>query len=634
MKSKISLFILALLTISACGSSSKEESSSAHSSSELSYSSESISASSEELSSQEISSDVSSEELSSEDISSEQSSETQSEDLSSEESSEEQSSEELSSEETSSEEVPTYNPADYYDGYYSEIVSWENGEDLKEQLYTLLHNENYHAINYAKPNWTSNKLADRSLKDFSFVDAVYSADDIDAERTHRGWQREHAFPATLMTGSTSANAVRYLGRATDFHNLFASDASANMSRGNKNYGIADVTAEIYEDRTVNNGYDGYSFDEFIFEPGTYDKGRLARAIFYMATMYSHEEYDDVNNVTMKGLTIVEENVPYVAGNNCYFAIGHLSELLDWNDISVDFLEMQHNQSVYSEVIDIFSDPSRNFAQGNRNPYVDYPDLVEYVYGDKKDEPGELKYIEPSYLKLNMDKDEIHHYAIEEAKRIYQYGDTLTSEDYSIVAVKNDQSMDKVTQGVIHSLENHTFTHEDPELLTATVDVADTSLQYDISLNPMNTCSYNSGALDKTGLSVNQTVERTYNTQPFQVTVTGGTGMTFSNDNQNGGFYMGSGTSGKDCSGATFKCNFGYTVDRAYIKCRANNKSSSFKLTVKVGEMIVLDNITVQENDGQYAIYGGTFEPAFGQISIILKGSNALRIHSFAFNVCA
>ena len=626
MKSKLSLFLLATLLVAGCGSSSQSsESSSKEQSSSTSFSSEELSSSSPISISEDVSSETLSESKESEQSSSEISGSEQSSELSSEESSEELS---------SSEEIPTYDPALYYDGYYSTIESWENGEDLKEQLYTLLHNENYHPLNYNKPNWTSNKLADRSLTDFAFVDGVYSAQDIDASRTQRGWQREHAFPATLMTGSTSTNAVKFLGRATDFHNLFASDASANMSRGNKNYGVADVSSESYQDRTIDQGYDGYSFDEMTFEPATHDKGRLARAIFYMATMYSHDEYDDVNNVTMKGLTIVEEDVPYVAGNSCHFAIGHLSELLTWNDITVDYLEMQHNQSVYQDIIEIHSDPINNVAQGNRNPYVDYPELVEYVYGDKKDEPGELKYIMPTYLKLNMDKDEIHHYSIENAKREYTYGDTLTSEDYSIVAMKNNQSMVKITEGITNSLENHTFTHEDEEWLTATVNVMDAALQYDISLNPMNTCSFNSGTLDKGNLKVNVTSEVTYNTQPFEVTITGGSGMTISNDNKEGGFYMGSGTSGKDCSGATIKCQFGYTIDKAYIKCRAGNKDSSFKLTIKVGENTVLDNINVTANDGQYAIYGGTFAPTFGQISFILSGSNALRINSFAFNVCA
>ena len=633
MKNKSALLILTLLILSGCGSSktSSESYSSSQSSdyssvSSLEESSESVSSlsSSEELSSEELSSEESSEEESREEFSSEE--------LSSEESSEDLSSEEISSEEeSSSEEIPTYDPSLFYDGYYSSITSWEDGEDLKEQLYTLLHNDNYHPLNYNKPNWVSNSLADKSLKDFQYVDAVYSANDISVDMTHRGWQREHAFPATLMTGSQSSEAVRFLGRATDFHNLFASDASGNMSRGNKNYGVADKTSESYQDRTTGGGYDGYSFDEMTFEPAAYDKGRLARAIFYMATMYSKDEFDSANNVYMKGLQIVEDNVPYVAGDNCHFAIGHLSELLSWNEYPVDYLEMQHNQSVYSDIIEIHTNPYDNYAQGNRNPFVDYPELVEYVYGDKKDEAGELKYMKPTYLNLNMDKDEFNHYAIEYAKREYGYEETLTKDDYSIVAVNNNMTYQRVSEGVSNSLDGYTFSNSDPDNLKATIYVSNETLSYDISLNPMNNCSFNTGALNKTGLAINTTKEVTYNNEKFDVSITGGTGLTISNDSQ-GGFYLGSGTSGKDLQSITFTSKSTYYFDRLFIKCRANNQSSAFSLTVKVGEETVINGISIRDNGGIHRIYGGHFAPTYGQISIILKGSNALRIHSFAFNV--
>ena len=166
-----------------------------------------------------------------------------------------------------------------------------------------------------------------------------------------------------MTGFSTGTAVKALGRATDFHNLFAANASGNQSRGNKNYGYANAIAPSYTiSFSSDNGMDGYTYDETIFEPGDIDKGRLARAIFYMATMYKDAETDTANNINMKGLTIVEDPVTYVAGNNCAFAIGNLSELLEWNrSVPVDYLEMQHNISVYTN-----TDNPEGVAQGNIN----------------------------------------------------------------------------------------------------------------------------------------------------------------------------------------------------------------------------------------------------------------------------
>lgn len=610
MKKTIFLLLVStLFALSSCGNSSSQEQSTSQDSSEQS---------SQSYSSEDSSLKPSS---SSEDSSIDQSSEDISEDNSSESSSEEGSSTE------------EYDPSIYYDGYYSELISWENSNDLINQLYDILHGGNYHPLAYAKPNWTSNKLADRSLTDFSFVDAVYSSVDIEANRTQKGWQREHAFPATLMTGSTSANAVKFLGRATDFHNLFASDASGNMSRGNKNYGIADPQSPNYQDRTTDEGLDGYSFDEKTFEPSYKDKGRLARSIFYMATMYSREEYDSVNDITMKGLTIVEEPVNYVPGNNCHFSIGNLSSLLEWNNIPVDFLEMQHNNSVYQDVIPLNSDSSLDAAQGNRNPFVDYPELVEYAFGSKQQDAGELRFLKPSYLCLNMDKDDlIDHYAIKEAKREYGYGDTLNQEDYQVVSVYTNQNYYEVKEGVTNDLLGHTFTQDDGELIKATIEVDDHILKYDISLNPMNTCSYYSNPLTKDGLTPNKTSRVTYNQEEFDVTVSGGSSLAISNDNQEGGYYMGSNTSGKEVNKVTIVSKNSYNINKAYIKCRTNNKTSSFRLTIKVGETIVLNQSQITYNEGITAIYGASFTPLEGQVSFIFQGANALRIYSFAFNV--
>ena len=323
-----------------------------------------------------------------------------------------------------------------YDGYYANLISWTNGEDLKQQLHAIIHGGTYQPIEYAHgntPNWMSNKDADRSLDDFIFLDAVYSGAKISADLSNTSWQREHAFCASLMTGSTTGNAVKTIGRATDFHNLFASASSANSSRGNKNFGNANKSADSYQNRLDEN-QDGYSFDNKNFEPSDYDKGRLARAIFYMATMYTEEEYDAANDVMMKPLQIVDGYVDYVAGDNCAFAHGNLSDLLEWSKFDVDLLEYQHNESVYTFVPEINSDPALNHAQGNRNPYVDFPGLVDYVYGSKKDRAGRLSDVFSSYELLGKDQEGTERYAITSAKRKYYQGEGILKEDIHVVAV--------------------------------------------------------------------------------------------------------------------------------------------------------------------------------------------------------
>ncbi len=339
----------------------------------------------------------------------------------------------------SSEEPPVIDNHEIYDGYYKDLVSWTDGEDLKQQLHAIIHGGTYQPIEYnhnSKSNWLSNQDADRCVDDYLFVDDVYSGVHAKSSSTATSWQREHAFCASLMTGSQTGQAVKHLGRATDFHNLFASNASANSSRGNKNYGVADKSADTYQNRLDKNG-DGYSFDNKNFEPSDYDKGRLSRAIFYMGTMYCEEEYDEANDITMAPLTIVEGYVDFVAGNDCAFAHGNLSALLEWSKFDVDLQEYQHNESVYSFVPELSSIPENNHAQGNRNPYVDFPGLVDYVYGDKKNEAGTLDDMVSSYESLGKFKIGVEHYAIKEARRSYAVGDKLSEEDISLVCVDYD-----------------------------------------------------------------------------------------------------------------------------------------------------------------------------------------------------
>lgn len=334
-------------------------------------------------------------------------------------------------------EIITYNIEDYYNGYYKDIVSWTNGEDLKQQLYNVI--SNYTPLPYTTPNWETNQYADQDLYDHDYVDVLYNKENKLKVDTTKEWQREHCFAASLMCGKTTSNATKTLGRATDFHNIYAGDASANSSRSNKNFGNADSTRVAYQDRTVDNGYDGYKFDDLNFEPGNKDKGKVARACMYMATMYKDNEYEeDGTTIKYKGLQLRKAYVAYQEGAGCDYAIGNLNTLLNWNNTySVDLSEYQHNESVYSHVFKINSETSA--AQGNRNPYVDFPELGDYVFGSKANEAGEMKDLKPSCIDLNIAKEGVRYYAIKDAFREVEVNQTFTKDLLNVVAVNYDMS---------------------------------------------------------------------------------------------------------------------------------------------------------------------------------------------------
>ncbi|RYH72291.1 T9SS type A sorting domain-containing protein [Flavobacteriaceae bacterium 144Ye] len=157
------------------------------------------------------------------------------------------------------------------------------------------------------------------------------------------WNREHTFPRSrggfdsieedeISDGidifwNTTADSLRHGN--SDAHALRAVDGPENSSRGNQFYGE----------------YNGPS--------GTLGgfKGDVARSVFYMAVRYN-------------GLEIVNGFPEGLTGQ-----FGDLATLLDWhrNDPPDDF-EMNRNNVVYQ-------------WQFNRNPFIDQPDLVEYIWGN-------------------------------------------------------------------------------------------------------------------------------------------------------------------------------------------------------------------------------------------------------------
>ncbi len=173
-----------------------------------------------------------------------------------------------------------------------------------------------------------------SLAKFSNGSGSQSTDTDNWNREHV-WANSHGFPST----STAAY--------TDIHHLRPTDISVNSSRGNLDFDFSDsVLSESPENK----------IDSDSFEPRDAVKGDVARIIFYMDTRY--EGYDSetpdlevVNHLTSPGEA----------------KLGKLCALLSWNESDpVDEFEQERNNRIYE-------------FQGNRNPYIDHPELISKVY---------------------------------------------------------------------------------------------------------------------------------------------------------------------------------------------------------------------------------------------------------------
>ena len=191
------------------------------------------------------------------------------------------------------------------------------------------------------------KEADQNPENSNQVWLVYSEEgrpklDLQTSSNNSGkWNREHTFPRSrggffdieadeIADGmdvfwTTKADSLRHGN--SDAHALRAADASENSSRGNQHYG------------------------QYIGPTGTLGsfRGDVARGVLYMEIRYN-------------GLEVVN-GFPNTTGQ-----LGDLATLLDWhrNDPPDDF-EMNRNNIVYN-------------WQKNRNPFIDQPLLVEYIWG--------------------------------------------------------------------------------------------------------------------------------------------------------------------------------------------------------------------------------------------------------------
>ena len=170
-------------------------------------------------------------------------------------------------------------------------------------------------------------------------------------------QREHSVPKSWWKKDGS---VEYTPAYSDMWNLYPSDGPANQAK--LNYPLGPVQSAKFNNGvtkvgTTRSGFGGGS--AYVFEPGDEYKGDFARAFFYMATVY-----DDINWV-----------INYMFQKNDYPTLRDwaFNMLLDWaRHDPVSQKEIDRNNVVEQ-------------YQGNRNPFVDFPELAEYIWGTRTSE---------------------------------------------------------------------------------------------------------------------------------------------------------------------------------------------------------------------------------------------------------
>ena len=239
-------------------------------------------------------------------------------------------------------------------GYYDSLEGL-SGNALKQAVQDIIANptivraHNYGDIEFILKEADKNPLNSNQVWQM-YVESPRAILDYQVGSSNIGvWNREHIFPQSRggFSGGTSStadgigvwlptNADDILSGHADAHHLRAEDGAENSTRSNRDYG---------------SDYNGPTGSQ-----GSWN-GDVARALFYMAVRYN-------------GLNLVNGN----PSDAIVGQMGDLASLLTWNTTDPrDDFEMNRNNYIYT-------------WQMNRNPFIDYPNLADYIFGANFGQP--------------------------------------------------------------------------------------------------------------------------------------------------------------------------------------------------------------------------------------------------------
>lgn len=235
--------------------------------------------------------------------------------------------------------------------YYNNVDLTKTGIELKDELATKILETHVNFLSYTPGIWEASRITDEDPNDANNVILIYGyengtdgdvTNDISRGKNNNGgdngeWNREHTYARSLGTPNLGLE-----GPGADAHHLRPSDVQRNSSRGNRKFadgnGNSGTTAQG----------DWYPGDEW--------KGDIARMMLYMYLRYGDRALP--SNVTVGTMNSVDPNM--------------INTLLEWNaEDPVSRIEINRNN---------YHNTTEQYAQGNRNPFIDNPNLATQIWG--------------------------------------------------------------------------------------------------------------------------------------------------------------------------------------------------------------------------------------------------------------
>ncbi len=248
-------------------------------------------------------------------------------------------------------------------GTYYQAANGKSGAELKTALSQIIYNRTERSY---KDLWTDFRSTDArpdgKVWDMysGITNYTFGTDQAGSYKKEGDvYNREHSFPKSWF----GDNKPMY----TDLFHLYPTDGYVNGMRSN--YPFGENNGESYKSeggfsKLGTCTWPGYTGK--VFEPNDEYKGDFARTYFYMVTCYEEKLPDWYKNYNESRPTLDGKTYPGLSA-------WQLEMLMAWAAKDpVSEKETNRNNAVYE-------------IQKNRNPFIDYPGLEQYIWGDRMQE---------------------------------------------------------------------------------------------------------------------------------------------------------------------------------------------------------------------------------------------------------
>ena len=289
-------------------------------------------------------------------------------------------------------------PADSLPAYY-ESIDGTSGKELMDAVQRVA-KQGYRADDFRYDSvWLAFKHTD--LRPDSYIWEIYSDCDFvyEKDRTSnttqtgecKGYNREHAmcqswFGTTSLAGQEMSSSKKNSPGSDIFH-IYPASYGMNSRRGNRPYGEVLTAANVSGNGTkygtpvqtisVTNSVAGAYVEGSItlitnvLEPADEYKGDIARSYFGTMVKWAGEwTFNRNENGRVIFDATIDADTHYASENNYGLTPYGLALLLKWHrQDPVSQKEVDRNNGI-------------QLTQGNRNPFIDYPYLAEYIWGER------------------------------------------------------------------------------------------------------------------------------------------------------------------------------------------------------------------------------------------------------------